>query len=177
MCEVTKKMYDEINLRMQKLNPLHDKNGDLDWEIVWGPCVHTFEVAKYQDNMMFVTRQKSDPSNYIVAIRGTNAIAKLDWIMEDFDVWKKVTWELPKDKKVQGTPKISAATDNGIQTLLDKNKMSPCQGLPGEGMGIIEFLTSISNQKCNIMFTGHSLAGALAPTLALYFKTISRDKR
>ena len=95
-------------------------SGALDWRVVWGPSVYTFDLAILQDNMMFVAQQISNPSNYIVSVRGTNGTAMLDWIEEDFEVWKKVPWQVPSSVGFPGNPHISRGTDNGIDALLNK---------------------------------------------------------
>lgn len=165
-----------INDTLPKISVLCDaeKNNQVDWEVVWGPSIYTFEDAILQDNMMFVAQQISAPCNYVVAIRGTNGLAMMDWIKEDFEVWRKEPWKLPVGSSAIGNPKISKATNTGLDALL--NKMAPAQGLPSAGMNINDFLSGIANSgtttntPINITFTGHSLAGALAPTLALWFK-------
>ncbi|MGV7222638.1 MAG: lipase family protein [Nitrospinales bacterium] len=134
-----------------------------DWEVVWGPAIYTFFPAKYQDNGMFVARQKSNPANYIVAIRGTNFIAVLDWVLEDFDVLFTREWV-----GGSGSPRISEATHLGVYVLYDD--LIPNPGLPGENQSLRTFLKAAAkDHPINVSFTGHSLGGALAPTLALLF--------
>lgn len=158
-----------INYHMPQLPPLLTAHGKLDWQVVWGPAAYTFPHAKYQDNMMFVAQQISEPENYVVAVRGTNAPAIWDWIKEDLEVWTKVPWSVPAGVPVQGSPKISRATQDGIDVLL--NDLKPIDDIPGTPNGIIDFLTGVAaSGKVNILFTGHSLGGALSPTLALWFK-------
>lgn len=157
-----------IDSTMNKIKPLHNSTG-VDWRVVWGPAIYTLKHGELQDNMMFVSRQISDSANYIVGIRGTNGTAWLDWLEEDLDVLEKVDWKLPAGITTKGTPKISESTDTGFNSLL--NKMTPEEGLPGSRLDITAFLKSIvKTGKIRINFTGHSLAGALAPTLALWFK-------
>lgn len=158
-----------MNANMPKLFPLLNNN-KLDWQIVWGPAIYTFPDAELQDNMMFVAQQISEPANYVVGVRGTNAKAILDWLEEDLKVWVKVPWVVPAGVPVQGTPKISKATQDGLEVLLEK--LIP-DGVPGDGQTITEFLTAVAaKDKVNLLFTGHSLGGALAPTLALSFKQL-----
>ncbi|WP_157534072.1 hypothetical protein [Moritella sp. JT01] len=87
---------------------------------------YTFELTKLQDNMMYVAQSISKPSEYVMAIRGTNGTAIWDWIEEYFRVLEKEKWKLPAGKAAQGTPKISKATDIGLDALL--NKMTPASG-------------------------------------------------
>lgn len=115
-----------------------------------------------QDSGMFVMQQISNPNSYVVAIRGTNSKAWDDWLKEDFDVFFTKYWRRGSEAR------ISQATYNGIHLLL--NKLIPGIGLPSAGQSITAFLRSISTQRVTISFTGHSLGGALAPTLALWFK-------
>ena len=153
-----------INKSMKEISVL-SVDSVSDWKVVWGPAIYTLEFGKLQDNMMFVVRQLSSKKpNYIVGIRGTNAAAFLDWVEEDFDVLEKVDW-YTAGNPASGTPKISKATDIGFKALLTKMTS------PLDGSDITTFLTQIAETtEININFTGHSLAGALAPTLALWFK-------
>ena len=154
-------IFNEINAAIPKIPTLLN-GSSVDWKIVWGPAIYTYSSATKQDSGMFVMQQISNPTNYVLAIRGTNAKALEDWIWDDFDVIAMKDWP------GQDGAKISQATHNGIHLLL--NKLIPDCGLPGEGQSIAEFLESISSRPITISFTGHSLGGALAPTLALLFK-------
>lgn len=166
----TNKIFYMIKHAISKTPQLLNTEGHPDWKIVWGPAIYTFELGIFQDNGMFVAQQKSNPDNYVVAIRGTNFIAVPDWIFEDFDVVIMRDWEAGK-----GSPKISAATNEGVWVLQEKMKPTSNERrkkLPGEGLSLEEYLKNEANnnRKINVSFTGHSLGGALAPTLALYFK-------
>jgi len=154
---------------MPQIPPLLN-NGSLDWKIVWGPAIFTFPFpAILQDNMMYVAQQISQPQNYVIGVRGTNAKAFFDWVEEDLEVWSKVPWSVPSGVPVQGSPMISKATQDGINALL--NDLIPVVGLPGVNTNITEFLCQVAaSDKVNLLFTGHSLGGALSPTLALWFK-------
>lgn len=158
-----------INKTMPKISVLCNESQQTDWDIVWGPAVYTFPLTFLQDNMMFVVKQRSQPDNYVVAIRGTNGMSIWNWLEEDFRVLQKVDWPVPANKPIKGTPKISEATHIGIEALLEK--MIPKANMPGDNQSIKTFLSSVVQAgPAKINFTGHSLAGALAPTLALWFK-------
>ncbi|MEM7016804.1 MAG: hypothetical protein AAF512_05615 [Pseudomonadota bacterium] len=145
------------------------KDGVLDWRIVWGPAIYTLDLAVYQDNMMYVAQSISDPSQYFIVIRGTNGVSILDWAEEDFAILRKVGWVIPEGQTADGKPEISEATHTGLQALL--SEMVPDDGLPGAGRDISSFLRSITQTKpASITFTGHSLAGALCEALGLWFK-------
>jgi hypothetical protein len=171
----TNYIYERLKLAIPSIKALTRHENDLpahgkpDWKVVWGPAIYTFPLGEYQDNGMFVAQQISNPSNYIVAIRGTNYQAVLDWVFEDFNVLETHKW--PQGK---GSPKISEATHEGVKVLNDflqpKSDIID-KKLPGEGMTLKQFLTvAAQSNKIHVSFTGHSLGGALAPTLALLFK-------
>lgn len=157
----SKKIYAEMNNAIPQV-PILSVDGQADWQIVWGPAIYTYDGAVFQDSGMFVVQQLSQPENYVVAIRGTNSKALEDWLKEDLDVLAMTDWPQAANAK------ISNATNNGINILLDK--LIPDAGLPAAGMSISSFLQSINDKAVKVNFTGHSLGGALAPTMALYFK-------
>ncbi len=145
------------------------EGGEPDWKVVWGPALYTFPLALYQDNGMFVAQRVTRPNEYAIAIRGTNGVAIQDWLREDLRVWRKVAWPLPTGVTAQGKPKVSKATSIGLDALL--TKMTPKETLPGAGQDITSFLKGLAaSGPCKILVTGHSLAGCLAPTLALRFR-------
>src|SRR5271168_1815596 len=79
-----------INAAMPQIPPIASPNPT--WKVVWGPAVYTTPGALYQDNLMFVAQNQSDLSQFAIAIRGTNFVADLDWLMDDFDVRQMMTW-------------------------------------------------------------------------------------
>jgi Lipase (class 3) len=158
-----------IECALPQLPILLDDTGKVDWRIVWGPTTYTFPLAILQDNMMVVAQSVSDPSQYFVAIRGTNGTAIWDWDEEDFQVLQKIDWALPEGQTTTGMPQISRATDIGLEALL--NKMTPLSGLPGQGQDIATFLEGFAQtRQISVTFSGHSLAGALSEALGLWFK-------
>lgn len=154
------------------LNP-HLAGGD--WGVVWGPCLYCVEGTTKPttaSNSMYVAYSPS-LDTYVVGVAATNAISAFDWIFEDafVDPHFAAAWppKLPflatrrANPYPQTTPAISAATALGISNLLTQPEM-----VDPFGGDLPTFLKSKVNAKSTLIFGGHSLAGALAPTLALY---------
>lgn len=138
-----------------------------EWELVWGPVVYTFPFSTYSDNTMFVVRSTTQPDTYTIAIAGTNSKSFSDWLIEDF-------WIVPLEEWPYGDPpdeldtKISKGTATGLDAL---QGMLPLSGIPGACQLLIEYLraaVAAASGPVTIHVTGHSLGGALAPTLALW---------
>lgn len=132
------------------------------WDLAWGPAVYHFSLSKLDDNMMYVVRDHQDPSHLAVVVRGTNPKAILDWLVEDFDVVDQVGWPAGS-----GQPKISKAISEGLAIL---TTMTP-EGGPDPGHTLQHFLEGEAKSHpdgLTLEFAGHSLGGALAPTLALW---------
>ncbi|NEO54423.1 MAG: lipase family protein, partial [Okeania sp. SIO3B5] len=128
------------------------------WELVWGPAIYEVKNSEYATNAMYVAQ---NGNQYVVAIAGTNPSSFYDWLFEDANVIKRVNWpygDIPASLK----PKISKGTSIGLNYLLQDMKSS--------GKSVLEFLGETvenSDDEIEIIFTGHSLGGALSPTLAL----------
>jgi Lipase (class 3) len=136
-----------------------------DWKIVWGPAIFSFPInihGRHIDNTVFVARNGST-NDYVIAIAGTDPVSAADWIFEDFLVATTVPWFL--EISYEPRPRISLGTFNGLTILL--NIAPPCD-LPGNGMKLVKFLHTLTRQgPVNLYTTGHSLGGALAPSLTL----------
>jgi hypothetical protein len=132
------------------------------YKLAWGPAVYRFDYAWLDDNMMYAVRENADPSHLIIAIRGTNPDSISDWFVEDFLVKDTEAWNVGSN--VPAGARISQATSIGVHALSNDLKDRTT------GKTIIDFLSdSVSAGNVNkITITGHSLAGALAPTFALY---------
>jgi hypothetical protein len=143
------------------------------WSTAWGPVVfeHQPGTLSVADNAMFVA-VNGDQSAYLVGIAGTNAASKYDMQQEDEDVSNTVAWAsafpslghygIPSSM-ASLNPYLAAGTVLGVNNLLgmqDGNTQA----------SLIQFLASLTASgplNAQLIFSGHSLGGALAPTLAL----------
>lgn len=155
-----------------------------DWSVVWGPAVWQRAGSKVLDNAMYVAHNPavtfpdgSVRDTYVVAIAATNPQSAYDWFVEDFAVSKTVqlsTFNPFEAAPVASSPTltepfISWATAIGIYQLA---QLVAPTGAPGAGTNIAQFLQGLSGVDAStLVFAGHSLAGALSPTLALWLKT------
>lgn len=157
-----------INSAMPQIPPVASPNPT--WQVVWGPAVYTTSGALYQDNLMFVAQNQSDPSQIVIAIRGTNFVADLDWLMDDFDVRQTMPW--PPGSSVSAPPgaTMSESTSIGLQILFAMNGATYKGGTPGPATSLMSFLLTLTSSPIELGVTGHSLGGCLASTLALYLK-------
>jgi Lipase (class 3) len=152
-----------INAAIPKIPPLVT-DGSAGWKVVWGPATYTTPGALYQDNMMFVAQSTSDASQFVVAVRGTNGTADLDWLLEDFDVRQMMPWPPGSATTSPVGAMISESASIDLQIVLLMTG-----GVTGSGT-LLEFLQSQSGTALNVYVTGHSLGGCLSTTLALYLK-------
>lgn len=152
------------------------------WDIVWGPAVFVNLVYQQShddkgiaDNVLFVARKQSSPPVYVVATAGTNKYSKYGRDVEDGDVANTTTWAHAfkgifsgfGNPPGSGTPCLSKGTALGVQALLTtvpEGKTNPSDPNP---VTIDKFLAHVPSAGATLIFTGHSLGGALAPALAL----------
>ncbi|HKI00848.1 MAG TPA: hypothetical protein VKK31_02595 [Thermoanaerobaculia bacterium] len=125
------------------------------WEIAWGPCVSQAPDSTHADNAMYVAHDTVNDI-YVVAIAGTNYASTYDIHTEDFDV-TPIPW--PYDSSAPSGTKIATGTNDGVTALL---------GMQSQGQTLLSYLQSRTDTSVStLIFTGHSLGGALSPTLAL----------
>ncbi|WP_299179497.1 hypothetical protein [uncultured Chryseobacterium sp.] len=156
------------------------------WNLVWGPALieETDEKGNptgVADNALYVAQcdAVAFPGGptvpaYVVAIAATNPTSLYDWETEDFSVSEVVNWTTydPSNfstSTYNGTdPYISKGTATGVSILLGLT--SPASAA-APNTTLQQFLASLQpDPDTAIIFCGHSLAGALSPTLALYLK-------
>lgn len=135
------------------------------WKAIWGPIVYANDptsTAVHADNTMGMY-YNADENTIVIAIAGTNVNSPFGWFVEDFSVHTTKSWEIVTG--VSGSGNISYGTYVGLSILLGmKNRNEETLV-----MALKNFLAdhpSLTNMQ--IAVAGHSLGGALSPTLALY---------
>lgn len=176
------------NFQYKGLLPTLNAQGALNyagsWSLEWGPGVYEINpCAQRADNTAFVV-YNSALNTYLVAIAGTDPNSFLDWALEDFQVGKKNMFNWPTDaagldalmdptKKparadvVTTNEQISYGTAFGVHALLCKLVLT--SNVSNEDATLGAYLKKIP-AGANVVFTGHSLGGALSPTLARWTK-------
>ncbi|MEJ2087426.1 MAG: lipase family protein [Gammaproteobacteria bacterium] len=136
------------------------------YQLVWGPATFKFPESLYDDNMMYVVARTASPSELVVVIRGTNAVALDNWLREDFAVSSQVDWPYQHGPLV---PKLSHGTHVGLTAL---QTITARSALSGQPLSVREFLSERIGQGSlsAITVVGHSLGGALASALGLWLK-------
>jgi len=129
------------------------------WSIVWGPVVWEEGLELVGGNAMFVAKGTDAAGNdvYVVAVAATNFNSLYDVFTEDGDVtltpW---TYPLPSGATV---PNVTTGTMDGVENLLGMSDRS--------GGSLQTYLGTVASTSATLVFTGHSLGGALSPALAL----------
>jgi hypothetical protein len=129
--------------------------------LVWGPVIGGYGADQ---NVALVYISKFYDSNtYNVVVRGTNPFSLISWWFEDLIVWEKVPWM----SESPSTPNQDAKISNATATSLNIHLQLTDKTL---GSTFIDFLKAeLRKNSLIINFTGHSLGGLMAPTLALIF--------
>ena len=141
------------------------------WTQVWGPIVWANETETktvHADNTMGCY-YSFDLNLFVIAIAGTNPNSPYGWIDEDFAVGKKVSWESVTGVANSGS--ISQGTLTGLNVLLSMK--DPNHDNNDVLTAINNYATKHSLINAEVAVAGHSLGGALSPTLALYMTDIA----
>jgi hypothetical protein len=138
------------------------------WEVAWGPVVVQHNTTEYAINAMYLAESKGEPGTYVLGIAGTNPSSLFDWVVEDALVSVQVPWIYGLISAPDA--KIALGTAIGLAIL---QNAAPGSGIPGTGTTVLEFLRDIPHkQGMKLVVSGHSLGGALSPTLALWLHDV-----
>ena len=173
---------------LKSLLPAISTHGDR-WELVWGPVV--WKVAPDDDsggpdlawyiayNGSVKCGEDDEPRpTYVVAVAGTQTRSVHTWINSNFDVtspfdfesWVSSLRSNPYEFKSadvdRSGPYLARGTARTVWQLLT---VPAPAGAEAAGQPLLDFLKSKfrSNPDLRLITTGHSLGGALSPTLAL----------
>jgi hypothetical protein len=157
------------------------------WEVVWGPVVWQSDGSPVADQAMVVFHRPgvafqdgTTRDTYVVGIAGTNPASGYDWILEDGIVARVVDFRAYDPLAAMPAasspgplkPFISYATALGMYNLA--HMVAPA-GVPGAGQNLTTFLAGLQGvANSTLIFAGHSLGGALSPSLALSLKLSGR---
>lgn len=153
---------------------LNPKLAGGDWKVVWGPAVvlPPNTTSGEAANAAFVAYSANEKT-YVVSIAATNPASIYDWVSEDGDVSARrmAQWPISLPFTVKPhpwpyitKPAVSAATARGVSAVLTQLQD------PDTDFHLQDFLEKLvtdgGTQDHTLIFGGHSLAGALAPTVA-----------
>jgi hypothetical protein len=131
-----------------------------DWTLAWGPAVYQEGSEDVVTNAMFVAQGSDTAGNpvYVVAIGATNFNSLYDVFTEDGDV-TLTAWPYSIPSSFT-TPNVTQGTLDGLAALLAMED-------PTTGDSLQTALGNAASTSATLVFTGHSLGGALAPALGL----------
>jgi hypothetical protein len=133
------------------------------WARAWGPVIFQHVSPGVADNAMFVAQGKDGDGRplYVVAIAGTNAYSAYDEMTEDRDVAALA----PLPSNPGGVNLLSRGTSLGVTHL--EAMASPALPAGGPPQSLVQFLNGLGSTGGTLIFTGHSLGGALSSALAV----------
>lgn len=159
-----------------------------EWQLVWGPVVWKHEPENAEtgpDNSWYIafhpSLQFDDGTvhpTYVVGVAGTPPESLYVWFKQnlavntvaDFKAWvaggiQNSPVQIPSSDVVESGAYIATGTVNAVHVLL--NTAAP-EGAASAGTTLLDFITNVNRSASpKFITTGHSLGGALSPSLAL----------
>jgi hypothetical protein len=133
--------------------------------IVWGPAVHVPPLGVEPDAMMFVVETAGSPGEITVVVRGTNPLSLVTWLTQDASILAQRHWlEVSPGSDAPLAAKVSHGACRTLELLTKLVSGESC---------LLEFLEgelADLGPDATVRFTGHSLGGLAAPTLALWVR-------
>ena len=154
----------EVQAAILQDSTIQDMIGE-DWVEVWGPVVFSMNedtLNVVADNTMGCYFSPSE-NLFVIAVAGTNPSSSYDWLTEDLAVSTTTSWEGISGVAASGD--ISTGTATGLNNLLTMTDSANSNTMLE---AISAYIQNNTVSNAAVAVTGHSLAGALAPVLALY---------
>lgn len=96
---------------LEELPPLAGR-----WELAWGPAAYRAPFTVFDENVVFVVRDRVDPGRLVISIRGTNPVSGADWLFGDLWTGVLTPWEYG-DPETRNGAAISLSSALGINVL------------------------------------------------------------
>jgi hypothetical protein len=97
------------------------------WELVWGPAAYRAPFTVFDENVMYVVRDRSASHRLAVIVRGTNPVSLADWLFGDLWTGLLTNWEFGDPDDARGAA-VSLSTALGLNVLLHLRDPGPHPG-------------------------------------------------
>jgi hypothetical protein len=140
-------------------------------ELVWGPAVHrpdspgALDLPRPSDASAFAARDKSGA--VWVVFRGTNPVSAAEILEQDARVAVQTPW---RELRPGPAPADALVSQSAAAAVALRRDLAPAAGRAGAGLALGDYLVGLAGAPAapELRFTGHSLGGQLAQTMALW---------
>ncbi|MEM1171406.1 MAG: hypothetical protein AAGJ08_20575 [Cyanobacteria bacterium P01_H01_bin.35] len=145
------------------------------WEMVWGCGVSQLGKksvsSDVNDHTIFIVKDldSTEIDRYVISLAGTNPFSVQDMLLEDVNIAISKPWNngepwktTEKLFKTNDKPAVTKGISKSLRVLMTQIK--------SDGKLLLDYLlelTSNAKKPIEITVAGHSLAGAISPSLAL----------
>ena len=74
------------------------------WELVWGPAAYRAPFTVFDENVLYVVRNRTDTRRFAVVTRGTNPVSLADWLFGDLWTGLLTSWPFGDADDREGSP-------------------------------------------------------------------------